>query len=196
MNDVREEYRHWVIRSRFGPVQRSRGFLNLCVMLDEVDFLRRVGNDVNREIDAITLREDFLEASGLRLARRVQEDFLNPPASLFEVMVTLAERMDFLYDVGTFHIFSELVTNLGLDHVIVDQNDRSWKRKVVLNERYISAVADRINFSRFERDGHGGLFPLKTWRRGMRDQREVELWDQHADYFSERLKGALWTSTN
>lgn len=188
MIDIDDLYFRWLM-SRFS--NRSPGLERVCGMLHEDGFQRRVGNDINRAVDGEALRriflDDFHEAD---IDPRITNDFLAGPCSWFEMLLALAESLDYLYDGGVQERFIEVIDNLGLKVVY----SRTFKRYDDIDQDLVDASVNRVDFNLFDPDGRGGLFPLT--KKDHPDQRGVEIWDQQAAYFRERLEGILWTSIN
>lgn len=188
MIDIDALYFDWLM-SRFQ--KPTVGLKRVCGMLHENGFQRRVGNDVNRAVDGEALRRIFLdEYHEADIDPRITNDFLEGPCSWFEMLLALSESLDFLYDDGVQETFIDLIHNLGLEIVY----SRLEVRYDEIDQDLVDAGCNRVDFNQFDPDGRGGLFPLI--KHDHPNQREVEIWDQHAAYYRERLEGKLWTSTN
>lgn len=181
-------YFRWLM-SRFEAP--TPGLERVCGMLHENVFQRRVGNDMNRAADGEALRfiflDDYQEAD---IDPRITNDFLAGACSWFEMLLALAESLDYLYDGGAQGRFLELIENLGIRRV----TERVAVRYDKIDQEFIDSACNRVDFNLFDPDGRGGLFPLR--KQNHPNQRGVEIWDQHAAYFVERLEGDLWTSTD
>lgn len=191
MNDVHQLYFQWLVQRAEGT---SLAYERLCWMLHTVPFERRVGNDINRANEGMHLRLDFVNEQR-KLSQTAIDDLMEVDCSWLEMLVALAVSLDFLYDGGVKARFIELITNMGLEPVLYSPGvgqDRNPYDEV--DQDLVDLVTRRIDESRFEPNGDGGLFPLLE--PGHPDQRGVEIWDQHAAYFRERLKEVQWTSTN
>ena len=115
--------------------------------------------------------------------------------SWLEMLVALAEALDYLYDGGVHERLVELITNMGLAKVLATKLDRSGLSPYdELDEELVELIVTRIDENRCDASGHGGLFPLDKLDHP--DQRRVEIWEQHAAYFREKLEGVMWTSTS
>lgn len=159
-------------------------------LLHNCDFKRRVGNDINRAVDGANLRKEFLtQFEDLELDPRLTNDFMMKECSWFEMLVALARALDFLYEGGVEGRFIELVKNMALGPMLRHGPDRSVRMRNY-DQQTVYIATDDIDGNRFTKDGHGGLFPLH--KVGHSDQREAEIWDQHAAYFHERLEGVLF----
>jgi hypothetical protein len=191
--EIHELYFKWLME-RLGNPEPS--VVRLCSMLDQNVFQRRVGKDMNRAADGANLRKLFLEDySDADIDPRVANALLDEECSWLEMLVALAEALDYLYDGGVLERFIELAENLGLEPVlqtVVGRDGTSPYDDV--DQHLVDICTSRVDHNEFDRLGHGGLFPLT--KNDHPDQREVEIWDQHAAYFRERLEGVMWTSTN
>lgn len=167
------------------------GLAKLCWLLFHLPFTRRVGLDENRAYDGMALRGRFLyEYSELRIPARVSNPFVTDEVcNWLEMLVRLAEDLDYLYDCGVPQMFEEMVCNAGLQIVLWNDDEVT-----PADEEYVEGVMEDINANRIGPNGDGGLFPLRG--RDHLDQREVEIWSQSNAYFNEKLEGILWTSTD
>ena len=184
MIELDDLYFKWLMEKLDEP---SPAVVRLCAMLWENVFQRRVGNDVNRAIDGANLRLMFLDDyAELDVHPVVVNDFVSLECTWLEMLIALANHLDYLYDGGIQNRFLELVTNLGLDRVIFTPRD---PRKLALHDELDQELVDiattRVDNNEFDRLGRDGLFPLTQDRHP--DQREVEIWDQHSAYFLEKL---------
>lgn len=163
-------------------------------LLHNCPFQRRIGHDINRAKDGANLRKDFLnQMHEVDFDPHVTNDLLMLECSWFEMLVALSQHLDYLYDGGVEARFLELVSNLGLEETISFYP----RRAEVLGEQdqeLVCSVTSCVDNNEIDRRGRGGIFPLQTNKHP--DQREMEIWDQQAAYFTERLEGVLWTSTN
>lgn len=184
MLDIDRLYFDWLM-ARFN--EPTTGLMRVAGMLHENVFQRRVGNDDNRASDGAALRHIFLDAyQEADIDPRITNDFLAGPCSWFEMLLALSEGLDFLYDGGIQEHFMGLVDNLGLKIVY----SRVAERYDEIDQDLVDNATNRVDFNLFDPDGRGGLFPLV--KDNHPNQREVEIWDQHAAYFRERLEGILW----
>jgi len=170
------------------------GVAYLGGLLHNCEFERRVGNDINRAVDGANLRKEFMtQFSEADFDPHVTNDLMMRECSWFEMLVALARQLDYLYEGGVEGRFLELVENIELGPLL----DLGLNRPDMLKEydqRRVDIVTNAVDKNKFDRDGRGGLFPLKYSDHP--DQRKVEVWDQHAAYFREKLEGVLWTSTD
>lgn len=141
-------------------------------VLFQKEFEAIVDFDENRIEDGKALRIRFLEDQGLPLDE--DQNWIELGCSVLELMVGLAERLEFEAD-GTVHYwFWQLMRNIGLD----GYHDRRR-----LPRTHINNVLDDVIYREYRPNGEGGFFPLRYPRQ---DQREVELWAQLSAYVLER----------
>jgi hypothetical protein len=185
--EIHDLYFKWLM-DQLGDT--SEPFQRLCQMLDQNVFTRRVGNDVNRASDGLHLRRRFLDAyDEANIHPRISNAFLELECSWLEMLIALSDRLDYNYDGGIKSRFLELITNLGLLKILftsVGQSSVNIYDEV--DQDLVDSATSRVDHNLIDRNGFGGLFPLRT--SGHTDQREVEIWAQHAAYFSERLEEA------
>lgn len=184
MIDIDRLYFGWLMTRFTAP---TPGLERVCGMLHTNVFQRRIGNDVNRAADGEAIRRQFLDDyAEADIDPSVTNAFMRGPCSWFEMLMALAEALDYTYDGGIQENFVELVQNLGLEVVY----SRVAVRYDDIDQDLVDAACIRVDFNQFDPDGRGGLFPLV--KHDHPDQRGVEIWDQHAAYFRERLEGILW----
>lgn len=182
--DVGRLYFDWLM-SRFE--EPTVGLERVCGMLHENVFQRRVGNDENRAVQGESMRRVFLDDyHEADIDPRITNEFMAGACSWLEMLLALAASLDYLYDGGVQSQFEDLVHNLDLTVV----TSRIEPRYDEIDQELVDAACNRIDFNLFDPDGRGGLFPLV--KKDHPDQRGVELWDQHAAYFRERLEGVMW----
>lgn len=188
---VDDLYFKWLMSQLESP---TNSLARLCRMLHNNTFTRSVGRDANRAADGLELRRRFLiEFADANIDPRISNELmLQNECSWLEMLIALSERLDFLYDGGVQERLLELIDNLGLTKILMSPKDGRYDE---VDQDRVDAATIRVDNNLFDADGRGGLFPLKN-RRNRPDQREVEIWEQHAAYFSERLEGVLWTSTS
>lgn len=149
-------------------------YKTLMKKLFSTEFTWTVRNDANRAYEGRELRAIFCEKHDILY----EFDEFNYDASMLETIIGLAFRCE---NIMTGHEdsrpmadwFWELMGNCGLTDFI----DESFLDECVVNILY------KIINRTFERDGKGGLFPI---RFGNKDQRKVELWYQMNLYLVER----------
>lgn len=149
-------------------------YRRLCRQLFVTPFTWFVPNDDNRVEDARELRILFYQWSK---ETQHDRDWIDLDASVFEVLIALAQRYAFETDEAPGQCFFEFLERLEL----LDYTDIRWSIRAARRvEDNVSCFVDRT----YESNGAGGLFPLANPRE---DQREVELWYQMSAYVLERM---------
>lgn len=193
MIDLEDLYYEWIL-TQLDPDGVSEEVAYIGGLLHACPFERRVGLDINRAKDGANLRKDFLnQMSDANFDPHVTNDLLMLECSWFEMLVALSQRLDYIYDGGVEGRFIELISNLGLEDFLHFHTTRTEEEEDS-DQREVFILTGVVNNNLIDRNGKGGIFPLK--KRDHPDQREVEIWDQQAAYFTERLEGVLWTSTS
>lgn len=187
---VDDLYFKWLMDQMEAP---TKALARLCWMLHNNTFTRNVGRDSNRADEGLRLRRRFLsDYADADLDPRTTNLFLHEnECSWFEMLFALSEQLDYLYEGGIQDRLLELIDNLGLDVVLNSPRDGRYDET---DQDFVDVVTTRVDNNLFDYNGHGGLFPLQSSNHP--DQREVEIWEQHAAYFRERLEGVVWTSIN
>lgn len=187
ITDVDELYFNWLMNLLGSPTESLR---RLCWMLYRNTFTRSVGNDINRAIKGMELRRRFIgEFLDANIDPRQTNSLMDEDCSWLEMLIALSEDLDFLYEGGTQENLLELIDNLGLTKILASPRDGRYDQ---IDQDLVDAAASRVDHNLFDPDGLGGLFPLH--KNDHPDQREVEIWEQHAAYFREKLEGVMWTS--
>lgn len=182
--DLEDLYFDWLL-GRLEPGGVTEGVAYLCDLLSDCEFHRRVGNDVNRAESGMNLRSEFIiQYEENRLNPHVTNDLMAKECSWLEMLIALAQRLDYIYDGGVYGRFIELIINMGLDDLAIYDPDRTHARQI-RDRHIVGSVTTAIDTNRFQANGFGGLFPLQT--DNSVDQRTVEIWDQVGAYFNERL---------
>lgn len=130
-----------------------------------------VHNDDNRGEDGKELRERYTDTF------RIDGEDLWPAgkASVLEVLLGLADRLEFDTDIPLDRWFWKLLENLGFLHY----SDSHYNSHV---EREVDHALNIWLHRKFDEDGNGGIFPL---RGAQHDQRRVEIWYQMQAYLLE-----------
>lgn len=186
MSDVQQRYFDWLIAR---TPTASLSYERLALMLHRFPFRRNVGYDMNRADQGTQLRRYFIdEYSDLDLLE--VNDLMAMDCTWFEMLLALSETLDFYYDGGVKGRFIELITNMGLKPVLFSRGVGQVPDLYgEVDMESVRLATRRVDENLFDANGHGGLFPLSQPPRV--DQREVEIWDQAAAYFRERLEGDL-----
>lgn len=187
--DVEDLYFKWLMQLMEAPTD-SLGRLGW--MLHHNTFMRSVGNDANRAAEGIRLRRQFAsDYVDANIDPRKLNILMEHECSWFEMLIALSDALDYLYEGGIQERFLELIDNLGLSKILVSPKDGRYDE---VDQDLVDLATTRVDYNKFHSNGHGGLFPLETSNHV--DQREVEIWEQHAAYFREKLEGVVWTSIN
>jgi hypothetical protein len=141
----------------------SKTYWEILKQLYSTEFLWIIPNDDNRAEDGKALRHEFISKEGLV---DVDYHWMELGCSMLELMIGLSRVLSFQADGEASNWFWELMENLGLERF----NDNTFIPVEDVNE-ILMGVIWRI----YNRDGRGGLFPL---RKAREDQRDVELWYQ------------------
>lgn len=187
-------YRQWLM-DRVGMQRHT----TLFHILYETEFTWLHPLDENRAEDGINLRyiytQNEFDSAGLNVGRdrlgheyrSTMEDF---PCSVLEMLLALAMDIEnsIMYDPPegdrTEQWFWMMLENVGLARF-----DDRYFRGMPPNERQavcntISGVLLRFMDRKYDRNGNGGLFPIREPRS---DQREEDLWYQANEYAIEQL---------
>lgn len=136
-------------------------------------FLHSIPNDENRASEGIQLRTRFCKDLNIDYN---PDDFIQG-CSMLELIIALAYRCEYIMSdfSGEFAMrdwFWRILSNVRLN-VFDDELYDESKVDVIINK-----IIDRS----YNRNGEGGLFPLKSSKK---DQRRVELWYQMNSYLME-----------
>lgn len=183
---LREEYfKHLYDIVR--PMPRT--YHKLCHELHSKKFRWSVRNDENRCEDGLHLRELYIEEQQLDEDHLEVRGFLKGDCTLFEVMVALAQRMNYqlsdLIEPGdrTNKYFFEMLRNLKLDKFNDAYLGPGSGRINPIAEAEIDDILESLLSRTYGYDGDGSLFPLKF--RGPKDMTTVEIWYQMMYYINE-----------
>lgn len=187
ITDVDDLYFKWLMGLMEAP---TTSIARVGWMLHRNTFTRSVGNDSNRAAEGMRLRQRFLiDYSDINIDPRKVNLLMEEECSWFEMLIALSEALDYLYEGGIQDRFLELIGNLGLTKILMSPKDGRYDE---VDQDLVDLATTMVDHNLFDSNGHGGLFPLKTSNHS--DQREVEIWEQHAAYFREKLEGVVWTS--
>lgn len=169
-----EEYHDWLC-DLINNECLSDDYSLLLTELYKTPFEDKIPNDENRAFEGLNLREVFSSELGIAYI----PDNFNPECSMLELIIGLAYRCESIGadEEGSLNYkewFWRLLDNAGLTKF----DDNSFFR---VGED-ASSILRKIIERRYDRDGHGGFFPLN---RSTKDQRRVELWYQMSSYLSD-----------
>lgn len=146
-------------------------------------FRPKLDMDANRGADGLQLRVEFMNEHG-----PWGTSSNRGPCTMLEFLVGLAKRMCFLtYGDGnherTGYYFWKMIGNLGL----YKATDDHWF--VINGDFFVDDACWRINERQYQKDGSGGLFPL---RNPSEDQRKTEIWYQMNAWLIENSNVGDW----
>jgi hypothetical protein len=147
----------------------SRTYWSLLKQFHTREFVWIIPNDDNRLEDGRYLRYEFVNECGLD----VDPEWVHLGCSMLELLIGLARRLYFEDDAPVDIWFWRLMENLGLSE---------FTDKSRYTEQDVDDVIDDVIWRTYDKNGHGGLFPL---RHAHRNQQEVELWYQMSEYLLE-----------
>lgn len=171
---VYDQYFEWLygrvgsLRSR-NPTQTRWALLR---RFHSTPFAWYIPNDDNRISDGLDLRVAWVRETHQQDPDR---DWLELECSVLEMLIALADRLVFEAGGECGPWFWKLVKNLGLYQYTDDIYEISIEEEV-------DEVLDKLINRSYDRDGTGGLFPL---RDDPRDQRKVEILYQMSSYLLE-----------
>lgn len=148
----------------------SQDYASLMVILYETEFVWVLHEDTHRVADAIELRENFLRETESNGGEILDQR----PCSIFELLLSFADRASFQTDIPTKDWFWEFIANLRLD---------IYRTVSKREEAKIQDVLNTFTWRRYAPNGLGGLFPLASTDE---DQTKVELWYQFFAYLTDR----------
>lgn len=137
--------------------------------LYQTTFVAQMEMDKNRIADALSFRRSF------------GYDDLVEPASVLEVMVALARRLEVDVMRGTSPNdrtgvwFWNMISSLGLYHMT----------DAFYDETEVGRILRRFLRRRYSPDGRGGLFTVPTAKRDLRNE---EIWYQAGLYLTDILR--------
>jgi hypothetical protein len=174
-------YIEWLYKKAIGALgvkNPSRTYWHLARQLYRWKFEWFVRNDDNRGEDGKCLRNDFIFDYDIQ---DLEINWLQLDCSMLEMFIALADRAAFESSMEAGDWFWIFMENLGLK----EHSDRNFDQD---SAEAIDEACDRVINRKYQRNGAGGLFPL---RNAERDQRKVELWYQLAAYLLEgRYRGS------
>lgn len=161
----------------------KRNYTELVFALHRIEFRPIMSLDNNRGTDGLQLRVDFMNEHGAWGSATNRG-----PCSFLEFLVALAKRMSFLmHGEGnqgqTAYYFWKMIGNLGLDKVTDDR----WF--TANGDFFVEDAVWRINERQYQKDGTGGIFPLRNPKE---DQRKVEIWYQMNAWLIENSDVSSW----
>lgn len=155
---------------------KNRNYFELARALHMYEFRAKLPADKNRGMDGMQLRVEFMQRHG-----EYGSATNRGGCTILELLVAIARRMSFLMhgnssDHRTAYYFWVLIRNLGLEKL----TDENWYSSS--GDFFVEDAVWRITDRQYDRNGKGGLFPLK---HPMEDQRGVEIWYQMHAWLGE-----------
>lgn len=174
MTPLDEHYFQWLY-SLVAPTRvtnPTQSYVKVLRIIHSTEFLWFIPNDDNRAQDGKELRPEFLEAEGID---GVDDEWMNRPCSMLELMIGLSRRLSFEGEGEPAAWFWTLMENLELER---------YNDKAIFPEEVIEKTLKDVIFRTYDPDGRGGFFPLEAPEK---DQRKVELWYQFNAYLIEQI---------
>lgn len=150
----------------------ARSYRKLVNHLFKREFQWFVPNDDNRIEDGRELRDEFLDTF---VVDDDDPEWVDLEVSVLEVLVALSRRASYETNTAPDFWFWRFMVNLDLRKY----TDAAYKQG---RWEDVDAIVDRFVERKYDRRGHGGLFPLT---HGKEDQRQIELWYQMNAYLLE-----------
>lgn len=172
---IDDRYFEWLYEKIAAVSNRNpaRSYWQLARQLYETEFTYFVSNDDNRAGDGQELRIEFLADNDLDES---DHNWLALECSVLEMLIALSRRAAFETDEEPIEWFWRLLDNVGLRDITDEVFDPEASN-------FIEETISRILKREYDRNGNGGLFPLKKTRY---DQRKIELWYQLSSYILEQ----------
>ena len=183
MTRLKDEYFKWL----YNRIKNQRSsYKKLCYELHGKPFRWFIPNDDNRCEDGLNIREEFLERANVDFSNEEILQFGSDKCTTLEVLVALADRMQFLMDdLGrSTHIskwFFEMIRNLRLYDFTDALGD--WEGFPPELDVKIDRILETFMSRTYDWYGTGSLFPMK--QRPPRDMAKVEIWYQLMIYLDE-----------
>lgn len=161
-------YFNWLCAKVLQP--KIRNYWDLMQILNETEFVWLVPGDRNRAEDGILLRIEFLNM----LQEEADNLWLDMPCSVLEMLIAFSRRAAFQTDIEPKEWFWIFLRNLNLE---------DYRRVGKSDVPVIQNILHTLVWRTYERDGYGGMFPL---RESDNDQRRVEIWYQFCEYLDDQ----------
>lgn len=178
-DELNNAYFEWMYQLVCDELDSEMSYRKLLYLLHDTDFNYTIPMDGNRAEDGADLRYRFGYENtyeGSMIAAYLDDR----PCSVLEMMVALAIRCEEHImcdpDIGnrTGQWFWNMIDNLGLS----DMDDTEF------DKNHVKSVIQKFLNREYKRNGEGGLFTVKHYRK---DLRSVEIWYQMCWYLDENL---------
>lgn len=179
IGDLDSQYFDWLSELVYANAADRNSYMRLLHRLHDTAYEWRIPMDCNRNADGVNLRYRFGDEKGIPdyIIANVLDGY--PEASVLEVLVALALRMendilhDDYYGDRTHRWFSIMVDNLGL----------AWADDDNFDEDEVDQIIDAFLRRGYDRFGHGCPFVVEHPETHMRN---VELWYQMCWWVNEQ----------
>jgi hypothetical protein len=163
-------YFEWLISQIEFPRNFRKTYDGLLSRLYETEFIWIIPGDDNRVQDARDLRLDFKrhfigDFSHVRFPEYI---------SMLEIMIVVSRMLEFVAGGEAPGWVWRLIDNLRLNHFYDPLTDGKIQK--------IDEILERLIWRTYERNGHGGFFPLLFPKE---NQTKVEIWYQLNAYVNE-----------
>lgn len=181
MNErIKTEYLCYLMNRAQIEAAGSHGYLKLCAIMQDFEFLPIHEMDENRCSECRALRRDFAEGYDEEYID-ILDGIYGENGTVMELLVVLAEKWNYeledsQYEAGPGKWFREMLFNCGLIESDNDMLEKQEERQRVID------ILCVIVYRKTGWDGEGGLFPIRCPRT---DQRNEELIVQLNNYIEE-----------
>lgn len=168
-------YFKWLCAKVIEPTQPSTPsitYWRLLKILHTTEFVWVVRGDDNRVEDGLELRVEFI----LELNIPENPDWRALGCSVLEMLIAFSRRAQFITGVPAREWFWEFINNLNL---------RWYNDGADFTRSQIDNILDKFIWRTYNSNGEGGILPIIN---NYRDQRQVELWYQFAEYLEDHNK--------
>lgn len=171
---IDDRYLEWLYAHVASVRNRNphRSYWELMRRLYSTKFHWFIHNDDNRASDGLELRAEFIQRWG---TDGIDAAWLQLDCSFLEMLIALSRRAAYDSHGSAGDWFWLMIKNLELR----DYTDEIYEISI---DEEVTEVLNRVNDRTYERDGTGGLFPL---REPKENQRRVEIAYQLAAYLLE-----------
>ena len=178
-----DPYFAWLCQKVGAQKANGQSYYILLATLHTMAFQpgNRIETDKNRAQDGLELRVEFMTMHGAE-----GSSINRGPCSMLEFLIGISKRMSFVMcedemniEEKTGHYFWKLIRNLRL----LKLDDERYS--VLNGDFYVQEAVDRVLLRSYDRNGDGGLFPLKG---DYGDQRDVEIWYQMQFWLGEHVE--------
>lgn len=166
------DYFDWLVDQIIGDKDIEQ-YHELLWYMFEREFTWIIERDQNRAADGVALRDRYFEE--MSISEAISDDIAVRPCSFLEFLIGISSRFSSQFcdpdDQRVDLCFWELMENVNL----VEKLGKVGKN--------YDEIIDIILERKYDKDGTGGLFPL---RKPAKNQRSVEIWYQLQAYLMEK----------